>query len=74
MVDTLWLFVLDSEAVVSFATCKETREVQSVIDMQADLRQSIYDDASGEHAQSCTDSFDLAGLAILHCVTVLLEV
>ena len=76
MVDTLWLFVLDSEVVVSFAACKEQMESETelAIYMQADLRQSIYEDVHGEHAYSCMDSFDLTGLAVLNCVTALLEV
>ena len=75
MVDTLWLFVLDYEVAVSFATPKEqTESGHPTTLLQGDVRESVYDDIDGGRANDCTDAFDLAGLMVLHCVTALLEI
>ena len=71
MVDQLWLFVVDSSTVVTFAAPKERNDDNP--SEEADLRTLLYKDINGDHAEQCNDCFDFAALAVTHAVKALLE-
>ena len=73
MVDQLWLWVLDGETVVTFATAKEKEENDGGLSKQADLVGNIYEDINGDFAKQCADPFDFAALAVYHAVKALLD-
>lgn len=73
MVDQLWLWVLDNETVVTFASPKEKEENDGGLWKQADLVGNIYQDINGDLASQCTDPFDFAALAAFHAVKALLD-
>ena len=73
MVDQLWLWVLDGETVVTFASPKETDEHDGGVWKQADLVGNIYQDINGDYARQCADPFDFAALAVFHAVKALLD-
>ena len=73
MVDQLWLWVLDNETVVTFASPKEKEEHDEGLWKQADLVGNIYQDINGDFARQCTDPFDFAALAVFHAVKALLD-
>ena len=72
MVDQLWLFVVDSETVVTFAAPKEKDPNDNDLP-QADIKTNIYKDVNGDYASQCEDCFDFAALAVYHAVTALLD-
>ncbi|KAI4248261.1 MAG: hypothetical protein L6R42_009342 [Xanthoria sp. 1 TBL-2021] len=63
MVDQLWLWIVDEQTVVSFATPKE-KEDDGGVSEQGDLRDSIYKDVNGDYARKCSDPFDFAALVV----------
>ncbi|MCJ1293387.1 hypothetical protein MMC34_004941 [Xylographa carneopallida] len=71
MVDQLWLFIVDSSTVVTFAAPKEKSDDNP--SEEADLRTLLYKDINGDHAKQCNDCFDFAALAVTHAVKALLE-
>ncbi|MCJ1421829.1 hypothetical protein MMC32_008196 [Xylographa parallela] len=71
MVDQLWLFVVDSSTVVTFAAPKEKNDDNP--SDEADLLTLLYKDINGDHAEQCNDCFDFAALAVTHAVKALLE-
>lgn len=73
MVDQLWLWVLDGETVVTFASPKEKDENDGGLWKQADLVGNIYQDINGDFARQCEDPFDFAALAVFHAVKTLLD-
>ena len=73
MVDQLWLWVLDGETVVTFASPKEKDENDRGLWKQADLVGNIYQDINGDFARQCADPFDFAALAVFHAVKALLD-
>lgn len=73
MVDQLWLWVLDGETVVTFASPKEKDENDGGLWKQADLVGNIYQDINGDFARRCEDPFDFAALAVFHAVKALLD-
>lgn len=73
MVDQLWLWVLDGETVVTFASPKEKDENDGGLWKQADLVGNIYQDINGDFARQCEDPFDFAALAVFHAVKALLD-
>ncbi|MCJ1473686.1 hypothetical protein MMC13_002337 [Lambiella insularis] len=71
MVDQLWLFVVDAETVVTFAAPKEkTEDPQSE---QGDVRDILYKNINGDHANQCNDCYDFAALAVATAITALLD-
>lgn len=73
MVDQLWLWVLDGETVITFASPKEKEENDGGLWKQADLVGNIYQDINGDFARQCADPFDFAALAVFHAVKALLD-
>lgn len=73
MVDQLWLWVLDNETVVTFASPKEKEDNDGGLWKQADLTSNIYQDINGDYARQCTDPFDFAALTVFHAVKALLD-
>ncbi|KAL8824737.1 MAG: hypothetical protein Q9191_004855 [Dirinaria sp. TL-2023a] len=73
MVDQLWLWVLDNETAITFASPKEKEEHDGGLWKQADLVGNIYQDINGDFARRCTDPFDFAALAVFHAVKALLD-
>ncbi len=73
MVDQLWLWVLDGETIVTFASPKERDENDGGRWKQADLVGNIYQDINGDFARPCEDPFDFAALAVFHAVKALLD-
>ena len=73
MVDQLWLWVLDNETVVTFASPKEKEEHDGGLWKQADLVSNIYQDINGDFASQCKDPFDFAALAVFHAAKALLD-
>lgn len=63
MVDTL----------VSFFPKRESDPIEGPLYQQADLRDSIVNEVNVDLARQCENSFDLAALAALHSVSVLLD-
>ncbi|KAL8811206.1 MAG: hypothetical protein Q9200_001989 [Gallowayella weberi] len=63
MVDQLWLWIVDEQTVVTFATPKEKEDDGGLSD-QGDLRENIYKDVNGDYARRCSDPFDFAALVV----------
>lgn len=71
MVDQLWLFVVDEETVVTFAAPKE--KTDDPLSEQGDVRNLLYKDINGDHANQCNDCYDFAALAVATAVKALLD-
>ncbi|KAL8799139.1 MAG: hypothetical protein Q9182_006114 [Xanthomendoza sp. 2 TL-2023] len=63
MVDQLWLWIVDEQTVVTFATPKE-KENDGGLSDQGDLRENVYKDVNGDYARQCSDPFDFAALVV----------
>ena len=73
VVDTLWLWVLSNEAILSFAPEREPDDTEDDdLASQADLRSNVLNAIEG--GTDISDCFDLAALIVYHCVTSLLHV
>ncbi|KAF4466612.1 hypothetical protein FALBO_6539 [Fusarium albosuccineum] len=73
MVDQLWLWVVDSHTVLSFFPKREGDAIEGPLYQQADLRDSIFNEVNVDLTRQCENALDLAALAVLHAVTVLLD-
>ncbi|KAF4120659.1 putative serine esterase (DUF676) [Geosmithia morbida] len=82
MVDQLWLWAVDYDAdvdntgletLISFFPKRESDPIEGPLYQQADLRDSIVNEVNIDMARQCENSFDLAALAALHAVSVLLD-
>ncbi|KAL8696229.1 MAG: hypothetical protein Q9224_002904, partial [Gallowayella concinna] len=63
MVDQLWMWIVDEQTVVTFATPKEKEDDGDLSD-QGDLRDNVYKDVNGDYARRCSDPFDFAALVV----------
>lgn len=72
MVDTLWMWIMDQETII---TCFPSRESDRVSENHADLRDAIYRDVNGDPrlATQCRSCVQFAALTLRHAVTVFLE-
>jgi len=72
MVDTLWMWIMDQETII---TCFPSRESEKAFEKHADLRDAIYRDVNGDPriATHCENCVQFAALTIRHAVTVFLE-
>ncbi|KAF9771549.1 hypothetical protein IL306_010812 [Fusarium sp. DS 682] len=87
MVDQLWLWVIDSrksfvpvvdaadipDTLLSFFPKREGDAIEGPLYQQADLRDSIFNEVNVDLTRQCENALDLAALAVLHAVTVLLD-
>ncbi|KYK60808.1 hypothetical protein DCS_01946 [Drechmeria coniospora] len=73
MVDQLWLWVIHSHTVLSFFPKRESDPIEGPLYQQADLRDSIFNEVNIDLGRQCENALDLAALAALHAVSVLLD-
>ncbi|PHH71875.1 hypothetical protein CDD82_6291 [Ophiocordyceps australis] len=73
MVDQLWLWVLDSHTLLSCFPKRESDAIEGPLYCQADLRDSIFGEVNVDMTRQCDNALDLAALAALHAVSVLLD-
>ncbi|POR35879.1 Uncharacterized protein TPAR_03935, partial [Tolypocladium paradoxum] len=73
MVDQLWLWVINSHTVLSFFPKRESDPIEGPLYQQADLRDSIFNEVNVDLTRQCENALDLAALAALHAVSVLLD-
>ncbi|KAF5668108.1 hypothetical protein FHETE_5374 [Fusarium heterosporum] len=73
MVDQLWLWVIDSHTLLSFFPKREGDAIEGPLYQQADLRDSIFNEVNVDLTRQSENALDLAALAVLHAVTVLLD-
>ncbi|KAF4975692.1 hypothetical protein FZEAL_7547 [Fusarium zealandicum] len=73
MVDQLWLWVIDSHTLLSFFPRREGDAIEGPLYQQADLRDSIFNEVNVDLTRQCENAMDLAALAVLHAVTVLMD-
>ncbi|EJP65030.1 ankyrin repeat protein [Beauveria bassiana ARSEF 2860] len=73
MVDQLWLWVIDTQTVVTFFPKREGDPIEGPLFQQADLRDSIFNEVNVDVTCQCESALDLAALSVLHAVTILLE-
>ncbi|CAM1507855.1 Fc.00g047030.m01.CDS01 [Cosmosporella sp. VM-42] len=73
MVDQLWLWAIDSHTLLSFFPKREGDAIEGPLYQQADLRDSIFNEVNVDLTHQCENALDLAALAALHAVTVLLD-
>lgn len=88
MVDQMWLWVVHSrkpshsstedhtnkpDTLLSFFPKRESDPIEGPLYQQADLRDSIFNEVNVDLTCHCENALDLAALAALHAVTVLLD-
>jgi hypothetical protein len=88
MVDQLWLWAIDSrkcdllpdepetnelDTLLSFFPKRQGDAIEGPLYQQADLRDSIFNEVNVDLTRQCENALDLAALAVLHAVTVLLD-
>ena len=74
MVDTLWLWILDDQTIVTFAPRREDKgESEKFSSYQADPILAVLRSLTVEKNAEVNDCFDLAALLIFHCVEALLK-
>ncbi|ATY60758.1 ankyrin repeat [Cordyceps militaris] len=73
MVDQLWLWVVNTQTVVTFFPKREGDPIEGPLFQQADLRDSIFNEVNVDFTRQCENALDLAALSVLHAVTVLLD-
>lgn len=73
MVDQLWMWVIDSHTLLSFFPKREGDAIEGPLYQQADLRDSIFNEVNVDLTRQCENALDLAALAALHAVSVLLD-
>ncbi|KAL5613191.1 hypothetical protein FOVSG1_002254 [Fusarium oxysporum f. sp. vasinfectum] len=73
MVDQVWLWAIDSHTLLSFFPKREGDAIEGPLYQQADLRDSIFNEVNVDLTRQCENALDLAALAVLHAVTVLLD-
>ncbi|TQV94694.1 ankyrin repeat protein [Cordyceps javanica] len=73
MVDQLWLWVINTQTVLTFFPKREGDPIEGPLFQQADLRDSIFNEVNVDFTRQCENALDLAALSVLHAVTVLLD-
>ncbi|KAK5993889.1 Protein SERAC1-like protein [Cladobotryum mycophilum] len=73
MVDQLWLWAISSHTLLTFFPKRESDPIEGPLYQQADLRDSIFNDVNVDLTRQCDNALDLAALAALHAVSVLLD-
>lgn len=73
MVDQMWLWVIQSHTLLSFFPKRESDPIEGPLFQQADLRDSIFNEVNVDGTHHCENALDLAALAALHAVSVLLD-
>ncbi|KAJ3483082.1 hypothetical protein NLG97_g7391 [Lecanicillium saksenae] len=73
MVDQLWLWIINTQTVVTFFPKRESDPIEGPLFQQADLRDSIFNEVNVDLTRQCENALDLAALSVLHAVTVLLD-
>ncbi|KAL7922542.1 hypothetical protein ACQKWADRAFT_292741 [Trichoderma austrokoningii] len=73
MVDQLWIWTISTHTLLSFFPKRESDPIEGPLYQQADLRDSIFNDVNVDLTRLCDSSLDLAALAALHAVSVLLD-
>lgn len=73
MVDQMWLWVVHSDTLLSFFPKRESDPIEGPLYQQADLRDSIFNEVNVDLTRQCENALDLAALAALHAVSVLLD-
>jgi hypothetical protein len=62
-----------AETLLTFFPRRESDTTEGPLYQQADLRDSLFNDINADMTRQCETAFDLAALAALHAVTVLLD-
>lgn len=65
------LIILDT--VISFFPKRESDPIEGPLYQQADLRDSIFNEVNVDLTRQCENALDLAALAALHAISVLLD-
>ncbi|ROV91125.1 hypothetical protein VSDG_07824 [Cytospora chrysosperma] len=73
MVDQLWLWVVDTTSLITFFPSREGNPMEGPLYQQADLRDSILNEVNADLTRQCENALDLAALAVLHAVSVLID-
>ncbi|KAL2021275.1 hypothetical protein VTK56DRAFT_7354 [Thermocarpiscus australiensis] len=73
MVDQLWLWSIDMTNLTTFFPKRESSPTEGTLFQQADLRNSVYNELSGDLTGRTENALDLAALIVWHAVTVLLD-
>ncbi|KAL7801513.1 hypothetical protein V8C43DRAFT_271204 [Trichoderma afarasin] len=73
MIDQLWVWTISTHTLLSFFPKRESDPIEGPLFQQADLRDSIFNDVNVDLTRLCDNSLDLAALAALHAVSVLLD-
>ncbi|ROW01877.1 hypothetical protein VMCG_05611 [Cytospora schulzeri] len=73
MVDQLWLWVIDTTSLITFFPSREGNPMEGPLYQQADLRDSIFNEVNADLTRRCESALDLAALAVLHAVSVLID-
>lgn len=61
------------DTLLFFFPKREGDPVEGPLYQQADLRDSIFDEVNGDLTRQCANALDLAALAALHAVSVLID-
>ena len=61
------------DTLLSFFPKREGDAIEGPLYQQADLRDSIFNEVNVDLTRQCENALDLAALAVLHAVTVLLD-
>jgi hypothetical protein len=62
-----------SDTLLTFFPKRESEPTEGPMYLQADLRDSIFNEVNADLTRRCETAFDLAALAALHAVTVLID-
>ncbi|KFA47890.1 hypothetical protein S40293_05188 [Stachybotrys chartarum IBT 40293] len=73
VVDQLWLWTINTDTVMTFFPRRESDPIEGPLYQQADLRDSIFNEVNVDLTRQCENALDLAALAALHAVSVLLD-
>ncbi|KAK0383800.1 hypothetical protein NLU13_9711 [Sarocladium strictum] len=73
MVDQLWLWALGSHTILTLFPKRHSDPIEGPLFQQADLRDSIFNEINVDMTRQCENALDLAALAALHAVSVLLD-
>lgn len=69
----VWTNIKTLDTVVSFFPKRESDPIEGPLYQQADLRDSIFNEVNIDLTRQCENAYDLAALAALHAVSVLLD-
>ena len=73
MVDTLWLWILADDTILTFAPRKEANDEGYEIPFRADPIKGVLRSLTEDKNAEVKDCFDLAALIVYHCVEALLK-